>query len=100
MGGFKDVIGHNNIIQYIGNVVTSGKVSHAYILNGERGSGKKLLAELFAMSLQKENTDADLVSSSKRLEVEGGWYYRVRCIHAADGDMSSSATDGLYVEVP
>lgn len=59
MGGFKDVIGHNNIIQYIGNVVTSGKVSHAYILNGERGSGKKLLAELFAMSLQCENPEED-----------------------------------------
>lgn len=48
----------------------------------------------------KENTDADLVSTSKKLEVEGGWYYRVRCTHSADGDMSSSATDGLYVEEP
>lgn len=48
----------------------------------------------------KENTDADLVSTSKRLEVEGGWYYRVRCIHSADGDISSSYTDGLYVGVP
>ena len=48
----------------------------------------------------KENTDADLVSTSKKLEVEGDWYYRVRCVHSADGDMSSSATDGLYVEEP
>lgn len=48
----------------------------------------------------KENTNADLVSTSKKLEVEGGWYYRVRCIHSADGDMSSSATDGLYVKEP
>lgn len=46
----------------------------------------------------KENTNADLVSTSKRLEVEGDWYYRVRCTHSADGDMSSSFTDGLYVE--
>lgn len=46
----------------------------------------------------KENTNADLVSTSKRLEVEGDWYYRVRCTHSADGDMSSSTTDGLYVE--
>ena len=48
----------------------------------------------------KENTDADLVSTSKKLEVEGGWYYRVFCIHSADGDMSDSFTDGLYVEEP
>ena len=52
MSGFKDVVGHQNIIQYIGNAVTSDSVSHAYIFNGERGVGKKLLANLFAMSLQ------------------------------------------------
>lgn len=46
----------------------------------------------------KENTNADLVSTSKELEVEGGWYYRVKCIHSADGDMSDSFTNGLYVE--
>lgn len=59
MSGFKDVVGHQNIIQYIGNAVTSDTVSHAYIFNGERGSGKKLLAKLFAMSLQCQNRDED-----------------------------------------
>ena len=59
MSGFKDVVGHKNIIQYIGNAVNSGMVSHAYILNGEKGSGKKLLANLFAMSLQCENREPD-----------------------------------------
>ena len=52
MSSFKDVVGHKNIIKYIQNAVTADAVSHAYILNGERGSGKKLLANLFAMSLQ------------------------------------------------
>ena len=41
MSGFKDVVGHKNIIKYIQNAVTADAVSHAYILNGERGSGKK-----------------------------------------------------------
>lgn len=59
MSGFKDVVGHNNIIEYIENAVTSGNISHAYILNGEKGSGKKLLAKLFAMSLQCENREED-----------------------------------------
>lgn len=54
MKGFKDVIGHNDIIQYIQNAVSQDKVSHAYILNGERGSGKKMLADLFTMTLQCE----------------------------------------------
>ena len=46
MGSFKDVVGHKNIIEYIQNAVNANKVSHAYILNGERGSGKKMLATL------------------------------------------------------
>ena len=54
MSGFKDVVGHKDIIQYIKNAVSQDKVSHAYILNGERGSGKKLLANLFAQTLQCE----------------------------------------------
>lgn len=48
----------------------------------------------------KENTNTYAVSTSKMLEVEGDWYYRVRCIHSAGNDMSSSITDGLYIDVP
>ena len=59
MSGFKDVVGHKNIIKYIQNAVTADAVSHAYILNGERGSGKKMLANLFAMSMQCQNRDED-----------------------------------------
>lgn len=44
-----------------------------------------------------ENTNATTASTSKRLEVEGGWYYRVSCIHTADGDIAESYTNGLYV---
>lgn len=55
MGGFKDVVGHRDIIQYIQDAVEQNKVSHAYILNGQRGSGKKMLAKLFAMALQCES---------------------------------------------
>lgn len=54
MNGFKDVVGHDQIIEYIQNAVKMDKVSHAYILNGERGAGKKLLAKMFAMTLQCE----------------------------------------------
>lgn len=59
MSGFKDVVGHRDIIQYIKNSVEQKKVSHAYILNGERGSGKKLLAHLFAMTLQCESGQSE-----------------------------------------
>ena len=47
MGSFKDVVGHKDILKYISSAVENNRVSHAYILNGERGSGKNL----FAMTL-------------------------------------------------
>ena len=59
MGGFKDVVGHKDIIQYMKNAVEQNKLSHAYILNGQRGSGKKLLARLFAMTLQCETGESE-----------------------------------------
>ena len=54
----------------------------------------------FYDSWQKENLDTDRVGSNRTLEVEGGYYYRVRCTHSANNDMSSSFTDGVYVEEP
>ena len=59
MSGFKEIVGHKNIIQYIENVSASDQVSHAYILNGEKGSGKRLLADFFAMDLQCEDREPD-----------------------------------------
>mgnify|MGYP002737398055 FL=1 len=59
MSSFKDVVGHKNIIKYISSAVQADAVSHAYILNGERGSGKRLLANLFAMSLKCQNRAED-----------------------------------------
>lgn len=57
MGSFKDVVGHKDILKYISSAAENNRVSHAYILNGERGSGKKMLANLFAMTLLCETGD-------------------------------------------
>lgn len=55
MTGIKNIVGHTDIIEYIKTAVSQDKVSHAYILTGERGSGKKMLANLFAWTLQCES---------------------------------------------
>ncbi|MDE6887663.1 MAG: DNA polymerase III subunit delta [Eubacterium sp.] len=54
MAGFRDIIGHEQIIEHFQNAIGMDKVSHSYILNGPRLSGKKMLAEAFAMALQCE----------------------------------------------
>ena len=37
MLGFKDVIGHEHLIEHLQSAITMGKVSHAYIFDGEKG---------------------------------------------------------------
>lgn len=54
MAGFADIIGHEQIIQHPQNAIKLDKISHAYILNGPDKSGKKMIAEAFAMTLQCE----------------------------------------------
>lgn len=54
MAGFKEIIGQENIIAHFESAIKSGKISHAYILNGEKGMGKKMIADAFAMTVQCE----------------------------------------------
>ncbi|MDY3250927.1 MAG: DNA polymerase III subunit delta' [Candidatus Choladocola sp.] len=55
MAGFKEIIGHKREIAHLEQAISAGKVSHAYIFSGEKGTGKKTLADAFAMTLQCES---------------------------------------------
>ncbi|MBR2188167.1 MAG: DNA polymerase III subunit delta' [Eubacterium sp.] len=57
--GFDQVVGHEEIKAHLRNVVKSGNVSHAWIFGGDEGSGKNLLASLFAMDLLCESGGDD-----------------------------------------
>lgn len=46
------VLGQNHITKHFENAIKMGKISHAYIINGEEGTGKMQLAIEFAKALQ------------------------------------------------
>ncbi len=54
MAKFADIIGQEQLKEHIQNAITTNKVSHAYIINGERNAGKEFIARIFAMTLQCE----------------------------------------------
>lgn len=54
MPSFKNIIGHDEIVAHLQNALQTGKIANSYIFHGEHGSGKKLLANTFAMALQCE----------------------------------------------
>ncbi len=51
MSMYNKILGHENIISQLKGAVANGKVNHAYIFNGEDGSGKNLIAKAFAEAL-------------------------------------------------
>ena len=52
---FRSIIGHENIITHLKSAITKQTISHAYLLEGEDGSGKLMLAEAFAKDLLCED---------------------------------------------
>jgi hypothetical protein len=43
------------------------------------------------------NANALVVSTGKNISVASGYYYRVRCVHSASTDTSSSCTGALWM---
>ena len=51
------VIGHERAIQMLRRSIVNGRLSHAYLLTGPQGTGKRTLAIAFAMALNCQSGD-------------------------------------------
>lgn len=54
MADLNDILGNEVLKEHFRTAVKKNKVSHAYIIEGEKGSGKKMIAAAFAKILQCE----------------------------------------------
>lgn len=54
MAKFIDIVGQEQLKEHLQNAIKTNKVSHAYIINGEKNSGKEFIAKVFSMALQCE----------------------------------------------
>ena len=52
---FKEMVGQENITTTIKNQIKSGRIGHAYLLSGGRGTGKTTTAKILARAINCEN---------------------------------------------
>jgi DNA polymerase-3 subunit gamma/tau len=52
---FADVIGQRHIVQTLSNSIKNGRIGHAYLFTGPRGTGKTTIARIFARTVNCQN---------------------------------------------
>ena len=52
---FEEVVGQEHITKTLANQILAGKLSHAYLFTGSRGTGKTSVAKIFARAVNCEN---------------------------------------------
>ena len=65
MTHFDNIIGHEEIKEHLINSIENGRIAHAYILEGQDGSGKKLFAKCIAKALGCANSDVIYITHEK-----------------------------------
>ena len=70
---FSKVIGHEDVISHLRSSIELGRVGHAYIFNGEEGSGRSTLVHSFVKALQCESGESESCGQCKSCkQMEGG----------------------------
>lgn len=67
---FGEVIGQDHIVKAISGALSSGKVAHAYLLSGPRGTGKTTIARIIARELGTSVNDTYEMDAASNRKIE------------------------------
>lgn len=106
---FDEVVGQAHIVQTLKNSLNTGRISHAYLFSGPRGTGKTTLARLFAKGLNcVEGPTADFCGKCPQcvgitqgnsldvIEIDGASNRGIEEIRKLREQVQYAPVDGLY----
>lgn len=67
---FKEILGQDHIVSVLESSVKDGKISHAYLFVGSRGTGKTSLARIFADSIDTSVNDMYEIDAASNRGIE------------------------------
>lgn len=73
---FTDVIGQDHIVKAISGALSAGKVAHAYLLCGPRGTGKTTVARIIARELGSSMNDVYEMDAASNRGIDDVRYIR------------------------
>src|SRR5574343_274356 len=67
---FDEVLGQDHIVNAVRGAISAGKVSHAYLLSGPRGTGKTTIARIIARELGTSVNDIYEMDAASNRKIE------------------------------
>lgn len=95
---FDRIVGQHSTVMHMQQAIVSGQVSHAYIIEGEAGMGKNLIASTFAKTLQcHEGGIAPCDACESCLNFNGGNHPDIHFVKA--GNKTGYGVDDIREQV-
>lgn len=89
---FKEVVGQEHVVSVLQNEAKTGKVAHAYLFSGSRGTGKTSIARIFARELGVNSEDIYEIDAASNRGID-----EVRAIRDAVHTYPYSSKYKIYI---
>ena len=89
---FADVYGQDHIVKVLEGSIESGRISHAYLFCGSRGTGKTSIARIFARALKTSDNDIYEIDAASNRGIDD-----IRAIRDAVNVLPFESTYKVYI---